>query len=293
MIGVFGDLILDIAVKSHGPLQLGSDVTGEISYQGGGSGANCAAWIGSLGGKVRFAGAVGKDLAGQMVGLELKQAGVETFLVRKTQPTGTILLFIDDQGERTMVTSRGANLYFRVEDLSDHFLAGLQHFHITAYSFFGSPDLTQTTRGILQKIQKQGIPFSVDPSSYALLTEFGVQKFLELTKGAQILFPNLEEGRILSGKEDPDAIVRALLQHYPGVVLTLGKEGCVVGEAQRIIHVEGPKVEALDTTGAGDSFAAGFLHTLVQGASLVDAAIFGHSTASHCVRHYGGRPLMD
>lgn len=290
MIGIFGDLILDITVRWHGPLQTGSDVAGEISYQGGGSAANVAAWLGHLGSRVRFAGALGRDLAASILGLELQQYGVETYLVEKVQPTGAILLFLDDRGERTMVTSRGANLQLKADDLADQFFVGLKHLHLTAYSFFGSEELVTTTTRLLEKAVARGISFSVDPSSYALLERFGVQRFLSLTKEATLLFPNFEEGRVLTGEKDPESMIRKLLEHYPRVVLTLGSGGCLCGEGQAVTGVPAPKVQAVDTTGAGDAFAAGFLHEFLRESNLVAGARMGNQVASGCVQHYGGRP---
>ena len=291
MIGVFGDLTLDIAAATHGPLQPRSDVTGDISCRGGGSAANVAAWLGSLGTPVRFAGAIGRDEVGRNLAAELECLGVELYLAEKDSPTGMILVFLDTEGERTMVTSRGANLLFRAEDLPDQFFAGLQHLHITGYSFFGSESLAASTAAVLGKARELGIPFSVDPSSYALLEDFGVERFLEFTQGAALVFPNLDEGRVLSGQLEPENVVRQLLQYYPRVVLTLGSQGCICGEGEAVEAVPGQKAQALDTTGAGDAFCAGFLHEFFQGAGLVASAQTGNEIARRCVSHLGGRPL--
>lgn len=98
MIGVFGDLTLDIAAATHGPLQPRSDVTGDISCRGGGSAANVAAWLGSLGTPVRFAGAIGRDEVGRNLAAELERLGVELYLAEKDSPTGMILVFLDTEG---------------------------------------------------------------------------------------------------------------------------------------------------------------------------------------------------
>lgn len=290
MIGVFGDLTLDVAVRSHGPLQIGSDVTGVISYRGGGSAANCAAWLGSFGCDVRFWCAVGQDLVGTNLVLELEEYGVEMWVTEKESPTGAILLFLDDTGERTMVTSRGANLQLRPEDLPEEFLVDLEHLHVTGYSLFGSEDLLKTTMTLLQKARQLGVQTSVDPSSYALLAEFGVERFLDITRGANLVFPNLDEGRVLTGSQDPDSIVKELQKWYDRVILTMGPQGCLCATNGELVRVATTEVEVVDTTGAGDAFAAGFLHALLSGADLVESAHFANKVASDCVQHYGGRP---
>ena len=293
MFGVFGDIILDITVHAHGPLQLGSDVVGKISYQGGGSGANFATWLGSIGSRVRFLGAVGQDLAGKVSRLELEQHGVDTFLVEKPQPTGTILLFLDERGERTMVTSRGANLLLQTEDFPPEFFRGLSHLHVTAYSLFGCEGLAETTSEIMGIAKERSLFVSLDPSSYALLEEFGVERFLTLTSGTDLVFPNLDEGRTLTGESAPEEIVKSLLRFYPLVVLTMGADGCLCGQGKELVHVPAPYVSVLDTTGAGDAFAAGFLAEFAQSGSLVSSAKAGHKLAGCCVQHYGGRPTLD
>lgn len=293
MFGVFGDIILDITVHARGPLQVGSDVVGKISYQGGGSAANFATWLSAQGSKVRFLGAIGEDPVGQVCGLELKEYGVEPFLVKKSEPTGTILLFLDERGERTMVTSRGANLLLVEQDFTAEFFTGLNHMHFTAYSLFGSVDLAKTTYAVMVKAKEQQLSISLDPSSYALLREFGVEKFLELTKGVDLVIPNLDEGRTLTSKTSPEDIVKSLLNHYPTVVLTMGSQGCLCGTKYELVHVPTEELVVVDTTGAGDAFAAGFVHAYTQGQNLTKSAQLGHSLASVCVQHYGGRPRLD
>lgn len=290
MIGLVGDLTLDLAVRSTGPLQLGSDVVGEIAYQGGGSAANCAAWLGRLGSPVRFGCAIGPDFIGAHLVAELEEYGVELAAAVKDEPTGAILLFVDEEGERTMVTSRGANLQLTPADLSSGFFTGLKHLHLTGYSFFGSENVRKTAEWALAEAHRRGISVSIDPSSYALLQVFGIELFLRLTAGADLIFPNFDEGRMLTGATEPEAVVRQLLSRYPMVVLTLGRAGCLCGHQGEVTAIDGREVEAVDTTGAGDAFAAGFLHALQQGVSLVECARLGVETASLCVQQRGGRP---
>lgn len=293
MIGVFGDLVLDISVRTHGPLQPRSDVTGEITCRGGGSAANVAAWLASLGSQVRLAGAVGSDPLGSQLAAELDSLGIELFLVEKPGPSGMILLFVDEQGERTMVTSRGANLLFEPIDLSERFFTGLGHLHLTGYSFFGSEPLREAAAELLDRARRRGIPFSVDPASYALLAEFGRERFLRLTRGAAVLFPNLDEGRVLTGAREPEAVARELLRFYPRVVLTLGAQGCLWAAEEGLGFVPAPTVEPVDTTGAGDAFAAGFLHAFCRGEGLAASARMGSATAGRCICVRGARPAGD
>ena len=214
MIGVFGDVTLDITAKTDGPLQWGSDVVGTILLKNGGSAANFAAWLGFLRRRPLFVGSVGQDQWGQAVEVELTRWGVKTYLTAKDQAsTGTILVLVDEKGERTMVTDRGANLLLKPFDFPPDFFNQIRHLHVTGYSFFGGLDLLKTTTWALRQAGKQDLAVSVDPSSYALLHSFGPARFLQMTQGADFVFPNLVEGQVLSGERDPWMIVRFLLDY--------------------------------------------------------------------------------
>ena len=102
-------------------------------------------------------------------------------------------------------------------------------------------------------------PISVDPASAEFLREVGADKFLAWTRGAAILFPNEEEAAILAGSDDPETQCARLAALYPLVVIKRGAAGAEAAEGARRWRVNAPKIEAIDTTGAGDAFVAAFL----------------------------------
>jgi sugar/nucleoside kinase (ribokinase family) len=113
---------------------------------------------------------------------------------------------------------------------------------------------------------------SVDPSSAPLLGSVGPDRFLEWTGGVDLLFPNLTEGSVLTGEEDPDRILEKLLPYYPAVVLKLGPNA--------------------DTTGAGDAFCAGFLAAWLDGGPPAEALLRGAGLAGRAVGRVGARPTV-
>jgi sugar/nucleoside kinase (ribokinase family) len=132
---------------------------------------------------------------------------------------------------------------------------------------------------------------SVDPSSVPLLRAVGPESFLEWTRGADLCFPNLEEGRALAGTGDPDLITERLLAFYPGVVLKLGAEGALYASADgELARVQAAPARVADTTGAGDALCAGFLAARLSGAPPAEALERGVELAAKAVERVGARP---
>lgn len=284
---VIGDVIDDVLVRPAGPIRPDTDTVAVIERRAGGSAANVAAWLGALGAEVDFVGTVHASDRDRHARL-LEETGVTTALQASEEPTGTIVLLVEGE-TRTMLTARGANDRTRPESVPAPLLRAAGHVHLTGYSLFASdPDGWRTLL-----VDARPATSSVDPSSTAFLEEFGVERFLRTTAGVDVAFPNLDEGRLLTGRTGPEAVAEALLEHYPVVALTLGPDGVLVrtrsGDALALPAVP-PPGGALDPTGAGDAFAAGFLHSWTSGADAGTAAAAGTGTASRAVALVGARP---
>lgn len=297
MILVYGDIILDILVKVNGPINYGSDTTGRISMEGGGSAANFAAWTAYLKENVTFIGKIGEDIAGEYLKEELQKWGVGAALITGSDyPSGKILIFVDEKGERTMITDRGINLTLSPEELPLEPFSEAKHLHLTGYSLFGSDTLIDTTRTALKRAREKGISVSIDPSSYAHLKEFGPHRFLEFTANSDLFFPNYEEGKVLTGLTEEEEIVKYLLRYYRNVVLKLGQKGCLIGSKNGLfrIHNNNNIVQIPDTTGAGDAFAAAFVKGYLKDKNeLSKIGSFANNIAYQCIKKGGGRPPGD
>ncbi|MDQ4126371.1 MAG: sugar kinase [Actinomycetota bacterium] len=287
---VVGDLVSDLLAKVETSVAFGTDTFTPIRVAPGGSGANAAAWLASVGVEVHFVGRVGDDVFGVFLIEELERSGVTPHLARDPSlATGKVFVLVDGAGERTMITDRGAGEALRPEDLPET-LFGPGHLHLSGYTLSGGSRRETATRA-LRLAREAGMTISLDPSSFPLLMEVGPRKFLELTRGADLCFPNLEEGRTLAETEDPEGIVARLLPYYSGVLLKLGAEGALYAGADGIrVRVPAERTPVVDTTGAGDALSAGFLAAWLSGAPPEEALARGVGLAAEAVGRVGARP---
>jgi sugar/nucleoside kinase (ribokinase family) len=287
---VIGDLMNDIVVVPRGPIVPDTDTESLVRPRPGGSAANTAAWLGSLGAPVDFVGAVG-DADAEAHAELFREGGVTPHLqVEPGLPTGLIVILVRGE-ERSMLTERGANAAFSGITLTDELLDSAAIVHLSGYTLvkdFG-PGAAQ---GILRRVSERGIPFAVTPGSYGYLAEYGATRFLDDIRGAEILIPNLDEGRLLSGKEKPMDVGKALLAHAPIVLLTRGSLGVILFRRDEApLEVPAPPVAKLvDPTGAGDALAAGFLAHWVRSRDAEAAVRAAVLVAARAVMLYGGRP---
>jgi sugar/nucleoside kinase (ribokinase family) len=288
---VFGDVIDDIIVVPHGPVKVDDDTPSSVRHRAGGSAANAATWMASVGAAVDFVGLVAAEDVVRHSEL-LAAAGVTPHLgAHPKLPTGAIVVIVDQQN-RTMLTERGANAELDPDAVSGDLLAGACLLHFSAYSIFDAADL-EPYRRMIRRAAALGVAVSVDPGSARFLASFGVERFLRLIDGVSILFPNLEEGRILTGLDQPGEIVSALSDRFELVALTLGETGALVGRrGERPVHAAAIDAAILDSTGAGDAFAAGFLANWAGSGSadVAAAADAGVRLAARAVSVIGGRP---
>jgi sugar/nucleoside kinase (ribokinase family) len=287
---VVGDLLYDLLAKVKGEVIFGTDTFVPIRVAAGGSGANAAAWLASSGIETHFVGRVGDDSFGEFLAQELERGGVSPHLRRDPSlATGKVFVLVDGAGERTMITDRGAGEALSPEDLRGSLFRG-GHLHLSGYTFSGG-SRRETAREALRLARESGMTVSVDPSSVPLLRDVGTERFLKSTRGADLCFPNLEEGALLAGVEDPERIVEALLGYYSGVVLKLGAEGALYADTDGgWERIPAAPARVVDTTGAGDALCAGFLSARLFGASPSEALRRGVGLATEAVARVGARP---
>lgn len=290
---VFGDVIGDIVVVPTGPIRKDTDTPSSIQQRAGGSAANAASWLGAQGALVDFVGRVGASDLAQHSAI-LSGFGVTPHLLGDAEhPTGAIVVIVEGNS-RSMLTERGANDFLSADDVTDDLLDHAAVVHFTGYTIYhgqGHGDDHAAVRRLFGRAAERGVSISVDPASAGSLEDFGAQVFLDLIDGADLLFPNLDEGRALTGLDEPMAIAAALGERFPLVALTLGAEGVIVAQRGREL-VRIPVVEStiVDPTGAGDSFVAGFLASWTVDGDAVAAARAGAVVAAGAVTQVGGRP---
>ena len=286
---VVGDVINDIVAVPRIPVRADTDTPSSIRPRPGGSAANTAVWLGSLGGAVDFVGAVGSYDATEHERV-FREAGVEPHLqVEVGIPTGTIIIIVDGE-ERSMLTERGANAALRSDAVTAELLADAAVLHVSGYSILDGFGAAKT-RELIGRATDAGVPVSVNPASTGYISDFGVDAFSEAIGGTTLLFPNLAEARQLSGEDDPEAAARALGARFRVVAMTLGSDGVlIVADGAEPVHVPAPATRMVDPTGAGDAFTAGFLNTWVRTGDAIAAAEAGVFVAASAVTVIGGRP---
>ena len=292
MVLVLGDINLDIIVNLREEINFNTDSHSDIHFQGGGSAANFSYWLDYLGQNVKLIAKTGDDFLVEYLKEEFQDTNIKFInLVSEKEQTGSIVVLLNKAGDRTMITDRAANLEISPDDIKEEFFENIEHFHLGGYSFFGGENMEKTALKSITMAQDMKIPVSFDPSSYAGLADYGIQKILNQTEGIDFCFPNLEEGRVLTGKKQPNEITKYLMNYYKNVILKVGKEGCMLGNNQEIQFItQHKKLAEGDTTGAGDAFAAAFTASYLKEQDLKKAADFANQIGFECVNKIGGRP---
>lgn len=289
---ILGDLITDIIARQTEPLEKASDTRTRIDICAGGSAANLATWLAMTGRTVHFIGRVGQDPFGFYHQEELRKFGVTPHLSFDPQlSTGAIVVIVDAAGERHMLTDRGANQNLALPDIPWEVFTAENCFHLSGYTLLET-GTREVALKALEKARQEGMVISVDPSSTSLLREIGPERFLDWTRGAQLCFPNLDEGRLLSAETDPAAVTQRLAEWYGEVVLKLGAAGATwARKGEAVVSVPAFAVEVMDSTGAGDAFCAGFLGEWLKGAPPSEALSAGTRLGAQVASQAGARPL--
>ncbi|HVA91987.1 MAG TPA: PfkB family carbohydrate kinase [Chloroflexota bacterium] len=293
MIVALGDAALDVFVAPDLDAIEGSDVAGAVRVLPGGSAANFAVWVARLGARSALIGTVGDDYAGNFVRTDLAREGVLPHLQKVHAATAAIAVLVDANGERTMITDRGAATLLALGMLEPHMLPPGCHLHIPAYSLFVEP-LCSAAVEAASRARSGGGTVAVDTSSVGPLRAFGRERFLRLLDDLtpHVLFANHAEATFLSGADDPAAGSLILQRYAPLILWKLGADG-VLARAEEVAREPGLPVAALDSTGAGDAFAAAFTVAHRSGAALAVALARANRLAAAVVRHIGARPRLD
>ncbi|HET6964339.1 MAG TPA: adenosine kinase [Acidimicrobiales bacterium] len=264
------------------------------AHASGGSAANTAACLASLGATVRFVGKVADDEMGKVFTEDIRAAGVQY----DTRPggaagpaTGRCLVLVTPDAEKTMCTDLGAGATIDPEDLHLEAISAARVLYMEGY-LVGPPDTSATVDHAVEAARGAGtlVAFSASDPGWVELQRAALVGLLDRV---DILFANEPEALGLSGQPDLEGAVGALLQQVPTVAVTLGSQGCLVAtrDGSRVRVPAVPVERVVDSTGAGDSFAAGFLYGVVNDLGHEASARLGALAAGEIVSHLGARPL--
>lgn len=297
MLCVLGDFAWDVLIRTNTELLRGGDTFGEVMLTPGGSAANVAVWASRSGTTTHFVGKIGRDRFGLLAQEDLAHEGVVAHLVETdAHLTGSVAVFVDHTGERSMVSGHGADFYLLPSEVPREVIRAARHLHLTAWSFFVDPPRS-AARFAAGLARDAGATLSFDPGSFQMIEEMGVANFLAVTQdlGIDVLLPNFEEGSTLTGLDEPEAIAARLTELYPGtlVMLKLDADGAYVLHDGVGTHIPPATNNLVDATGAGDSFAGGFLAHYLRHGDPVAAARYATSISAWVIEHLGARPAPD
>jgi ribokinase len=254
----------------------------ESKEEAGGSAANTIAGLGRLGVECGFIGKLGSDKEGDKILSAFKRDRVDLKGIKRVDGvSGSVFAFVDDEGERTMYVNPGVNDTLGIPDLDEKYLGRARFIHVS--SLAGEP-ATGAILNIPKFIGDAKLSFSP-----GFLCAKGVDYLMPILTHCEILFLNSVEATALAGS-DTDQREHILTQlGVKTVVVTQGSRGCLVLDELATHRVPGIKAKAVDTTGAGDAFSAGFLYGNLRGYGNLDCARIGNFTASLCVGSIGAR----
>jgi len=289
---VVGDLMVDVVATTPGPLAVASDTAASVHFAGGGAAANVAAWLAQLGEPAVLVARVGDDAAGRGAIAGLRTCGVDVrATVDPERPTGTcVVVVVGPDRERTMLPDRGANLALAPTDLPAEVLRAGGHLHLSGYTLLHEGP-RPAGLAALAAARAAAMTISIDPASAAPLAACGPEAVLGWVAGADTLLPNRDEARVLTGEDDPERAARALVARAAvrEVVVTLGAQGALWTDGERVAHADAVAGAVVDTTGAGDAFAAGWLAARRRGLDPAGALREACAVAARAVGRHGAR----
>ncbi|MDP3550139.1 MAG: adenosine kinase [Novosphingobium sp.] len=272
------------------------DAMGPAREISGGSAANTLAGLAALGAKCAFIGQVADDQLGEVFAHDIRAGGIafDTAARADEPPTARCLIFVTPDGQRTMNTFLGASQFLPAEALDDATIAAAKVLYLEGY-LWDPEEPRKAMRRAISAARDAGRKVAFTLSDAFVISRHG-DDFRALIADGQIdiLFANEHELAALTGIEDFDAGLAELSAKVPTLVVTRSEKGAHAVSNGEHAHVPAePIAKVVDTTGAGDLFAAGFLFGYVRGKPLAESLTMGAVCAAEVISHYGARPEAD
>jgi len=252
----------------------------------GGSAANTIHGLAVLGVETGFIGKIGDDEFGRFFREDMSRNNITPHLTAGKNKSGRAYALISPDSERTFATYLGAAIELSSDDLADHLFDGYAYFHIEGYLVQNKPLVEKA----IQMAKAKGLKVSIDLASFNVVEE-NLEFLSRMVKDyVDIVFANEEEAKAFTGKEGEEAL-QLLGAHAEIAVLKLGKSGSLIKRVDEVVKVGVIPAKSIDTTGAGDLYAAGFLYGLIQKLDLDKCGKIGSILSGHVIEVVG--PKMD
>jgi len=260
-----------------------------IMPHAGGSVANSTVGIVALGGTACFTGCIFDDDFGRSYAQSLAEAGVDFHAQYCKRATGTCIVLITPDAQRTMLTHLGCAVDLTPDGVSEDAVKQSRYVYVEGYLWDG-PEAIKACRHAMALARKHGAAVAFTASD-AFCVERHLEDYREIVEEhADLFFANTGEAEALSGVEGPEDAARYLAARCGMAAVTDGANGAWIATRSVVIHVPAVPTKPVDTTGAGDAFAAGFLHSITHQQSLEGAGRSGVALASKVIAKFGARP---
>ena len=271
------------------PVSASGYIAESCSLNAGGEAVNASVASAKLGLKTAVLCALGRDAAGAMVRQVLEQAGVDTGLVAESPATPVTTMFVNPDGSRKSITNNAHQYNFHPEKFR---LADIRA--VMLGSLFRTPfDDPEIVRVILAAAKAAGRITLADTKlpNFRILALDDLRESLPLI---DYITPNEDEARYFTGKEEPEAMADVFLDYgVRNVIIKLGRNGCLLKSAEETLVLPGYSIRAVDATGAGDNFAAGFISEMLRGKSKEEALRFANACGAICATAVGASAALE
>jgi ribokinase len=256
----------------------------DFKESGGGSAANTIVGLARLELNTGFIGKVADDREGKFLLVEFLHEGVNIngVVVAENGRSGSVMGYIDMKGDRALYVDPGVNDQIGIQDIKLDYVSDTQFLHLSS---FVAEKPFRAQKELITKLSDVKVCF--DPG--ALYARKGLDNIKPIIQRSYALIPNQTEVKLLTGLDYKQGAKKLLDLGAEIVVVKLGKRGCYVTDGKENHMIDAYKVEAVDTTGAGDAFCAGFIYGLVKRKDLFECGRLGNFVASHCVSKIGAR----
>jgi sugar/nucleoside kinase (ribokinase family) len=286
-----GDLALDVISQLKEPINYGNDTASKISSHPGGQAANVATWITRTNSRAHLVARTGNDPVGFALISDLDKYGVEHLnLMHSGRPTGVVVILVDANGERTMFPDNGANADLEVSDLPP--LDDIDGVYLSGYALLDFRS-REAVLAMIKKIKAAGKPIYFDPTTTGAMKIVSRDEVLSWVAHMDGILLNSEEAMYLGDSTDLEIAEKNLQKYTPLVVIKLGSKGALAVNGNESAKVSAVTTNVVDTTGAGDSFAAGFIPKWLETSDLTQALSAGAALAAKCVSSVGARPPLN